>query len=89
VDELPAVRRRRDMLYACGLGVAEADSFTWHGSRGALRRDCRRYNALAVRGWTVLRFPWEDVMHAPAHVRRHLELAARQAQARGPARRIA
>lgn len=43
----------------------EADSFAWHGSRQALARDCRRYNLLSVAGWTVLRFPWEDVMLHP------------------------
>ena len=49
--------------------VLEADSFTWHGSRPALRRDARRYNALVVHGWLVLRFAWEDVMHDQAYVR--------------------
>ncbi len=43
--------------------VVEADSFAWHGSRGALRRDCRRYNRLVLLGCVVLRFAWEDVMH--------------------------
>lgn len=42
--------------------VLEADSFEWHGSRGALRRDCRRYDELVRAGWAVLRFAWEDVM---------------------------
>jgi very-short-patch-repair endonuclease len=54
--------------------VAEADSFEWHGSRRALRRDCRRYNALMLHGWMVLRFAWEDVMHDPAYVRACLQL---------------
>ena len=49
--------------------VLEADSFAWHGSRRALRRDCRRYNRLVLRGYTVLRFTWEDVMHDPGYVR--------------------
>ena len=49
--------------------VVEADSFAWHGSRGALRRDCRRYNRLVTLGFVVLRFAWEDVMHDPAYVR--------------------
>ena len=52
--------------------VLEADSFEWHGKRHALLRDCRRYNALVVNGWTVLRFPWEDVMFNPDLVRRTL-----------------
>jgi very-short-patch-repair endonuclease len=42
--------------------VLEADSFSHHGHRDALSRDCRRYDELVVRGWTVLRFAWEHVM---------------------------
>lgn len=46
----------------------EADSFQWHGGRAALAADARRYNALVVHGWLVLRFCWEDVMHRPDEV---------------------
>ena len=56
--------------------VVEADSFEFHGHRAALRRDCERYNALALRGWLVLRFSWEHVMHDPRYVRESLDLAA-------------
>jgi very-short-patch-repair endonuclease len=49
--------------------VVEADSFEWHGGRAALARDCTRYNALVLRGWTVLRFAWEHVMFERAYVR--------------------
>ena len=49
--------------------VLEADSFAWHGSRRALKRDCERYNALVIRGWTVLRFAYEHVMYEPDYVR--------------------
>jgi very-short-patch-repair endonuclease len=48
--------------------VAEADSFEFHGRRQALKRDCERYTALAVRGWIVLRFSWENVMFEPVYV---------------------
>ena len=48
--------------------VIEADSFAWHGDRAALRSDARRYNAMVVDGWLVLRFSWEDVMFDPQHV---------------------
>ena len=47
----------------------EADSFEWHGDRGALRRDCRRYDELVRAGWRVLRFAWEDVMFDQGWVR--------------------
>lgn len=45
--------------------VLEADSFEWHGGRADLARDARRYNAMVVAGWLVLRFSWDDVMHHP------------------------
>ena len=47
----------------------EADSFEWHGGRGDLARDARRYNHLVADGWLVLRFSWEDVMLDPDYVR--------------------
>jgi very-short-patch-repair endonuclease len=40
----------------------EADSFEHHGTRQALVKDCRRHVNLSIRGWTLLRFSWEDVM---------------------------
>lgn len=66
---------RPDLVDAERRIVAEADSFEWHGSRAALRRDAARYNELVVMGWMVLRFSWEDVMHQPDDVRRILERA--------------
>lgn len=56
--------------------VVEADSFGFHADRRSLRRDCERYNALVLRGWTVLRFTWEHVMFAPEHVVETLAAAA-------------
>jgi very-short-patch-repair endonuclease len=53
---------------ACRL-VLEADSWTFHASRKAHRRDCARYDLLVIRGWRVLRFTWEQVMHDQAYVR--------------------
>lgn len=67
-----AMRVRPDLVDVRLRLVLEADSFTWHGSRSGLRRDARRYNALVVNGWAVLRFSWEDVMHEPGLVRRTL-----------------
>lgn len=49
--------------------VVEADSWTFHASRRAHRRDCARYNLLVLRGWRVLRFSWEQVMHEQEYVR--------------------
>ena len=49
--------------------VLEADSWTFHASRKAHRRDCARYNLLVLRGWRVLQFTWEQVMHDQTYVR--------------------
>lgn len=65
--------------------VLEADSHTWHSSRRALARDCRRYNALVLDDWTVLRFAWEQVMFEQTWVRSCLERAV--AVTAGQARR--
>jgi very-short-patch-repair endonuclease len=66
--------------------VIEADSFEWHGTRIALRRDAKRYNLLVVDGWHVLRFAWEDVMFDQDYVRsvllRLVELVAGRTQVR-------
>jgi hypothetical protein len=74
--------------------VVEADFFEFHGRRKALIRDCERYNALVLRGWTVLRFSWEHVMFEPEYVRACLSRAGprrppRRAASRRPARRTA
>ena len=62
-------RGRPDLVDRTRRIVLEADSFAWHGSRKALKRDCERYNALVIRGWRVLRFSWEHVMGDPGYVR--------------------
>ncbi|WP_245644408.1 DUF559 domain-containing protein [Nocardioides jensenii] len=52
------------------LGLAiEADSYTFHGMEPRDHdRDCLRYNALTLAGWTVLRFTWTQVMTNPEQV---------------------
>lgn len=69
--------------------VLEADSFEWHGSRGALARDARRYNLLVAAGWLVLRFTWEDVMFDPAYVAAVLRAVVAQRAEVGRRRRPA
>ena len=71
------VRARPDLVDELRGLILEADSFEWHGSRAALRRDCRRYTAMVVAGWRVLRFAWEDVMHDQEYVRAVLAAVAR------------
>lgn len=60
--------------------VLEADSWTFHTTRRAHRRDCARYNLLVIRGWRVLRFTWEQVMHDQAYVRWALAELTRRAE---------
>jgi very-short-patch-repair endonuclease len=62
-------RGRPDLVDRRRRLVVEADSFEFHSTRTALRRDCERYNALVVRGWTVLRFAWKHVMFERDYVR--------------------
>lgn len=64
----PGFLGRPDLVDTVLRIVLEADSFEWHGERGALCRDARRYNALVAAGWLVLRFTWEDVMFHPVEV---------------------
>ena len=71
-------RGRPDLVDEALRLVVEADSHEFHAStRGQHNRDCARYNALVVRGWTVLRFTWEQVMFDRDSVREVLVSAAR------------
>ncbi len=71
-----------DLVDASRRVVLEADSWRFHASRQGHSRDCRRYNALALGGWLVLRFSWDQVMHSPDYV--HQVLAELAAQPLGP-----
>jgi very-short-patch-repair endonuclease len=63
--------------------VLEADSHEFHSNRRDFDRDCRRYNALTVRDWIVLRFTWEQVMFQPDVVRSVIEAAVDLRRAQG------
>lgn len=57
-------------LFDARLGIViEAESFEFHGSKEAFRRDVHRYTACARRGLVVVRFTWREVMHDPDYVR--------------------
>ena len=47
----------------------EAESFTWHGQRSQLMKDCRKYNDLGLMGLLVVRFAWEHVMLEQVYTR--------------------
>jgi very-short-patch-repair endonuclease len=53
---------RVDLLVDVWL-VLEADGFEHHSNRASYREDRRRGNALAVLGYAVLRFSYEDIVH--------------------------
>lgn len=69
VIEERGFRGRPDLVDPALRLVVEAESWEFHGHRKALHTDCARYNALVLRGWTVLRFSWEHVMLDPDYVR--------------------
>lgn len=48
--------------------VLEADGFEHHSTRAHYRVDRRRANALAERGFVLLRFSYEDIVHRPEYV---------------------
>ncbi len=43
----------------------EVDSWRFHTSKAARRRDATRQNRMELLGWTVLRFFWEDIFYDP------------------------
>lgn len=47
----------------------EADSFKWHSSPAAFRRDRERSNELTQRGWRLHRVTWWDAIEHPDEVR--------------------
>jgi very-short-patch-repair endonuclease len=75
VVEERGFRGRPDLVDTALRLVVEAESWEFHGHRKALHNDCGRYNALVLRGWTVLRFSWEHVMLDPDYVRAALRAA--------------
>lgn len=46
----------------------EVDGRAWHSTGDRFQRDRTKQNAAVARGWTVLRFTWEDLVDRPADV---------------------
>lgn len=67
--------------------VLDVPGFAFHGGRQEFHRDCRRYDELVAREWTVFRFTWEHVMFDPGFVVWTLEswLRSRRGQQVRPA----
>lgn len=49
--------------------VVECDSFKFHSNRSAVVKDVERYNAVELRGLSLLRFAWEHSMLRQDYVR--------------------
>jgi very-short-patch-repair endonuclease len=57
-----------DFLWRDERVIVETDGYATHGTRQAFRRDRRRDRMLALAGWRVARFTWEEVTEEPTHV---------------------
>jgi very-short-patch-repair endonuclease len=68
-----------DFAYPDLLLILEADSYIWHVSLEAWRRDRERNNELVVMGWSILPITWVQVQWEPAEVARQVG-GARQAR---------
>lgn len=71
-DELVA---RPDFAWPALRLAVELDSWRWHSSTSARRRDARRQNRMERIGWMVLRLFWEDVLHDSDYVLGETKLA--------------
>lgn len=59
---------RLDFVYPQHKVLIEVDGGRWHSGKQRASEDRRRDNTMNIRGWTVLRFTWEDVVHRPLYV---------------------
>ncbi|CAN5649816.1 type IV toxin-antitoxin system AbiEi family antitoxin domain-containing protein [soil metagenome] len=59
---------RLDFAYPHHKVLIEVDGRRFHAARRRQKNDMRRDNVMNVRGWTVLRFTWEDVVTEPEYV---------------------
>jgi very-short-patch-repair endonuclease len=57
-----------DALWAARRLIVELDGYAHHADKQAFQRDRTQANALTAKGFTVLRYTYEDVVHRPAHV---------------------
>jgi very-short-patch-repair endonuclease len=61
--------------------IVEADSWRWHGGRGATERDKDRDQLLSIAGWQVVHFTRDQIKHHPDEVGRRLWALVRRATA--------
>lgn len=65
LDESGELLAQVDLAYPASRVAIELDSVRWHLDRKAFHTDRRRDNELALHGWRVLRFTWEDFVESP------------------------
>ena len=57
-----------DFAFVAERLALEVDGRAWHSASDRFQRDRTRQNAAVARGWTVLRFTWEDLTERPDQV---------------------
>ncbi|MTD14846.1 DUF559 domain-containing protein [Nakamurella sp. YIM 132087] len=75
--EIPVAGRvyHPDLAFPRERVLIEIDGLAWHTDPDRFRIDRRRQNDLVILGWTVLRFTWYDLEHAPETVVRSVRAA--------------
>lgn len=66
ISDARGVIREVDLCYPEARLAIEIDGLRFHSHRDAARRDRQTDRRLALAGWTVLRFTWQDVVYRPA-----------------------
>ncbi len=57
-----------DIAFPAQRVAIEVDGWAFHSDRSVFARDRRRQNAIALGGWQVLRFTWQDLTEQPQRV---------------------
>ena len=70
-----ALIARVDLALPWARIAIECDSVAWHSGRQRRQADLDRQNRLVLAGWTMLRFTWDDLVHRPDVVVRHVAAA--------------
>ncbi|CAJ1507280.1 DUF559 domain-containing protein [[Mycobacterium] burgundiense] len=55
--------------------AVEIDGWAFHQDQNTFQSDRRRQNSLALKGWQILRFTWQDLMERPERVVAELRAA--------------
>jgi very-short-patch-repair endonuclease len=66
--EIAGRKRRIDFAYPDLMLAIEVDGYEYHSSPTSFEADRIRGNELALAGWQVLHFTWDQVIHRPVYV---------------------